>query len=278
MRLIREIGNARRVVRKEKERKRTVGLVPTMGYLHEGHLSLVRIARKKCDFLVVSVFVNPTQFGPKEDLRKYPRDLKRDLRLLKREGVDLAFYPPMRQMYPEGYRTYVEVNEWSKLLCGASRPIHFRGVTTVVLKLFNILQPDIAVFGSKDFQQAVIIKKMVKDLDLGVRIITGPTVREPDGLAMSSRNLYLSEIERKNGVVLYQSLKWVKEAYKDGLSDPRVAVARMKKMIKAKHGRIDYIEMVDKNTLEPVKKLKKGTLVALAVFFGRTRLIDNTLL
>ena len=276
--MVKSISRARNIITVARSKGRKIGLVPTMGYLHEGHLSLVRIARKKCDFLIVSVFVNPTQFGPKEDLRKYPRDLKRDFGLLKKEGTDLVFSPSVREMYPEGYRTYVEVVEWSKLLCGASRPVHFRGVTTVVLKLFNILQPDIAVFGSKDFQQAVIIKKMVKDLDLGVRIITGPTVREPDGLAMSSRNTYLSEIERKNAVILYQSLKWVKEAYKDGLRDPKLAIVRMKKMIKAKGGRIDYIEMVDKNTLEPIKKLKKGTLVALAVYFGRTRLIDNTLL
>jgi pantoate--beta-alanine ligase len=278
MRVVKSISRAREIIAATRKKGKKVGLVPTMGYLHEGHLSLVRIARKKCDFLVVSVFINPTQFGPKEDLRKYPRDLKRDLRLLKKEGTDLVFCPSVKQMYPEGYRTYVEVIEWSKIMCGTSRPIHFRGVTTVVLKLFNILRPDIAVFGSKDFQQAVIIKKMVKDLDLGVKVVTGPIIREPDGLAMSSRNTYLSKLERKNAVILYESLKWVREAYKDGLHDPKVAVARMKKMIKAKGGRIDYVELVDKNTLEPVKKLKRGTLVALAVYFGRTRLIDNTLL
>jgi pantoate--beta-alanine ligase len=278
MQMVKSISRVKKIMTATRNKSKKIGLVPTMGYLHEGHLSLVRIARKKCEFLVISVFVNPTQFGPREDLRKYPRDLKRDLRLLKKEGVDLVFCPSAKEMYPEGYQTYVEVIQWSKLLCGASRPIHFRGVTTVVLKLFNILQPDIAVFGSKDFQQAVIIKKMVKDLDLGIRIITGPIIREPDGLAMSSRNNYLSGVERENAVVVYQSLKWVKEAYKDGLHDPKIAVARMKKMIRAKGGKIDYIEMVEKNTLEPAKKLKKGILVALAVFFGRTRLIDNTLL
>jgi pantoate--beta-alanine ligase len=278
MRVIKSISQVKKIITSTKKKGKKIGLVPTMGYLHEGHLSLVRIARKKCDFLVVSIFVNPAQFGPEEDLRKYPRDLKHDLVLLKEEDTDLVFYPPVKAIYPEGYRTYVEVVEWSNLLCGTSRPIHFRGVTTVVLKLFNILTPDIAVFGSKDFQQAVILKKMVKDLDLGVRVITGPIIRERDGLAMSSRNTYLSETERKNAVILYRSLKWLRKAYKEGLRNPGVGIAKMKKIIKGKGGRIDYIEMVDKNTLEPVKKLKKGTLIALAVYFGRTRLIDNTVL
>lgn len=278
MQLVRSITKVKKIIAAQKKRGMKIGLVPTMGYLHEGHLSLVRIAHKKCDFLVVSVFVNPTQFGPEEDFRKYPRDLKRDLRLLKLEGVDLVFYPSASQMYPDGFQTYVEVTEWSRLLCGASRPVHFRGVTTVVLKLFNIVQPDIAVFGSKDFQQAVIIKKMVKDLNLNVRIVTGRIVRENDGLAMSSRNKYLSEKERKNAVVLYRSLKWVKRAYRKGLRKPRHAVEMMAEMIEKKGGGIDYIQAVDEDTLEPVKKLRKGTLIALAVFFGRTRLIDNILL
>jgi pantoate--beta-alanine ligase len=278
MRLVRRIAQAKKIVERTQKRELAIGLVPTMGYLHEGHLSLVRIARKKCDFLIVSIFVNPTQFGPKEDFRRYPRDLRRDLRLLKMEGVDLVFYPSVREMYPAGYRTYVEVHEWSRLLCGASRPTHFRGVTTVVLKLFNILAPDIAVFGRKDYQQAVIIGKMVKDLNLRIRVITGPIVREKDGLAMSSRNKYLNARERKNALVLGESLKWVRQAYKRGLRDPQAGILRMNRMIKGKGGRIDYIEMVDKNTLEPVRKLKKGTLVALAVFFGKTRLIDNTIL
>ncbi|MGB7055972.1 MAG: pantoate--beta-alanine ligase [bacterium] len=278
MRLVKSISQVRKIVASAKKKRRKIGLVPTMGYLHDGHLSLVRMARRKCDFLIVSVFVNPAQFGPKEDLRRYPRDLKRDLRLLKKEGVDLVFNPSQKAMYPKSFRTYVEVIEWSKLLCGASRPIHFRGVTTVVLKLFNILTPDIAVFGRKDFQQAVIIKKMVKDLNLSVKVMTGKTVREPDGLAMSSRNAYLSENERKNAAVLYGSLKWLRQAYQRGLCDPRLGISRMRKMIKGKGGSIDYIEMVDRNTLEPVNKLRKGTLVALAVFFGRTRLIDNTIL
>jgi pantoate--beta-alanine ligase len=235
-------------------------------------------SRSKCEFLVVSVFVNPAQFGPKEDLRKYPRDLKRDLCLLRKEGVDLVFNPSQKTIYPKDFRTYVEVIDWGKLLCGASRPIHFRGVTTVVLKLFNIIEPDIAVFGRKDFQQAVIIKRMVRDLNLDARIVTGKTVREQDGLAMSSRNTYLSETQRENAVVLFESLKWLRQAYIKGLSDPKLAKNRMASMIRAKRGKIDYIALVDKNTLEPVNKLRRGTLVALAVFFGRTRLIDNTVL
>lgn len=266
------------IIRAAKAKGKKVGLVPTMGYLHEGHLSLVRLARKKCDLLVVSIFVNPTQFGPKEDLRRYPRDLKRDLRLLGKESVDLVFYPSVREMYPDGYRTYVEVTEWSKRLCGASRPIHFRGVTTVVLKLFNILEPDVAVFGGKDFQQALIIKKMVRDLDLNVRIMVGKTIRERDGLAMSSRNIFLDERERKNATILHESLRWVRHAYKNGVRDSRILISNMRKMIMQKGGKIDYIETVDTNTLEPVKNLKKGNLIALAVFFGRTRLIDNTIL
>jgi pantoate--beta-alanine ligase len=200
------------------------------------------------------------------------------MRLLRAEGVDLVFNPTPKAMYPRGYRTHVEVIEWSKLMCGVSRPMHFRGVTTVVLKLLNILTPDIAVFGRKDYQQAVIIRKMVKDLNLPVRIMTGKIVREPDGLAMSSRNTYLGKTQRENAVVLYDSLRWLRQAYIKGLRDPRLAKSKMASMIRRKKGRIDYVAIVDKNTLVPVEKIRKGTLVALAVFFGRTRLIDNTVL
>lgn len=268
----------RKIAASAKRRGKTIGLVPTMGYLHEGHLSLVRLARRKCDLLVVSIFVNPTQFGPKEDFGRYPRDLKRDLKLLKKEKVDLVFNPSVGEMYRVGHQTYVEVVDWSKLMCGVSRPIHFRGVTTVVLKLFNIVDPDVAVFGGKDYQQAVIIRKMVRDLDLGVKIVTGKIVREKDGLAMSSRNKYLSRVQRKNAVVLYNCLKWLRQYYIKGLRDPKLAVNKMASMIKGKQGKVDYIALVDRNTLEPVRKLRKGTLVALAVFFGKTRLIDNTTL
>lgn len=278
MRLVKSIDQVRKAVRAQRKKGKKIGLVPTMGYLHEGHLSLVRLARRKSGFLVVSVFINPAQFGPKEDLREYPRDLKRDLRMLKREGVDLVFCPSVAQMYPGGYQTYVEVVRWSKILCGATRPVHFRGVATVVLKLFNIIAPDIAVFGRKDYQQALVIQRMVTDLNLDVKILTGRIVREKDGLAMSSRNTYLSAEHRKHAVILYESLKWLKRAYAEGLRDPKTAESRMAALITAKDGRIDYIAVVDKNTLEPVKELKRGTLAALAVFFGKTRLIDNTIL
>lgn len=278
MRVVKRIAQVRKIAASAKRRGKTIGLVPTMGYLHEGHLSLVRLARRKCDLLVVSIFVNPTQFGPKEDFGRYPRDLKRDLKLLKKEKVDLVFNPSVGEMYRVGHQTYVEVVDWSKLMCGVSRPIHFRGVTTVVLKLFNIVDPDVAVFGGKDYQQAVIIRKMVRDLDLGVKIVTGKIVREKDGLAMSSRNKYLSRVQRKNAVVLYNCLKWLRQYYIKGLRDPKLAVNKMASMIKGKQGKVDYIALVDRNTLEPVRKLRKGTLVALAVFFGKTRLIDNTTL
>ena len=278
MRVVKRITQVKKIIAQAKRKGRKIGLVPTMGYLHEGHLSLVRLTRRKCDFLVVSIFVNPAQFGPKEDFRDYPRDLKRDLQLLKNEKVDLVFNPLVREMYREGYQTYVEVVDWGKLMCGASRPIHFRGVATVVLKLFNIIAPDLAVFGSKDYQQAVIIRKMTEDLNLGVKIVTGRIVREKDGLAMSSRNKYLNETQRKNAVVLYESLQWFRQAYMRGLRDPKLAVNKMASVIKKKKGKVDYIAIVDKNTLQPIKKLRKGTLVALAVYFGRTRLIDNTIL
>jgi len=278
MRLIKKVDIARRIVKDARKKGKVVGLVPTMGYLHEGHLSLVRQARRKCDLLVVSIFVNPAQFGPKEDFKKYPRDLDKDLSMLRKEGVDLVFTPSVREMYAPEHLTYVEVSDLSRLLCGASRPIHFRGVVTVVLKLFNILQPDIAVFGRKDYQQAVIIRKMVKDLNLSVDVLTGPTVREKDGLAMSSRNIYLNAVQRKNAVVLYRCLKWVRQAYIDGLRDPKLAAKKIRSMISIKKGRVDYVAVVDKNTLKPVNKLRRGTLIALAVFFGKTRLIDNIIL
>jgi len=278
MRLVKTIAAAKKIIKQEKNKGKTIGFVPTMGYLHKGHLSLVRIARRKSEFLVVSIFVNPTQFEPKEDLREYPRDLKKDLKLLKQEGTDLVFYPSEKQIYPSDYKTYVQVKDLSKLLCGVSRPHHFQGVTTIVLKLFNIIKPDIAVFGQKDYQQGVIIKRMVKDLCLDIKILIGKIIREKDGLAMSSRNTYLSTQQRENATVLYQSLRWVKWCFNDGLTSPKKAIKKIRVMIKQNSGKVDYIVAVNKNTLEPVKKLKKGTLIALAAYFGKTRLIDNTIL
>jgi len=278
MLLIRDINKLKRIIERAKKRGKVVGFVPTMGFLHEGHLSLVRIARRKSDVLVVSIFVNPTQFTPSEDFNKYPRDLNKDMRLLRGEGVDLIFYPNTKGMYPPNYATCVEVQGLNRLLCGISRPHHFRGVTTIVLKLFNIVNPDIAVFGKKDYQQAVIIKRMVKDLHLGVRIVLGKTVREKDGLAMSSRNTYLSKKQRMNAVVLYESLQWMRLGFKKGLRDRKKALTKIRALIRRRGGKIDYVEAVDKKTLKPVRRLKKGTLIALAVYFGRTRLIDNTIL
>ncbi len=278
MRLVKTIAETKKIIRLEKNKGKTIGFVPTMGYLHKGHLSLVHIARRKSEFLVVSIFVNPTQFEPEEDLREYPRDLKKDLKLLKKEGADLVFYPSVKQIYPSDYKTYVQVKDLSKLLCGVSRPHHFQGVTTVVLKLFNIIEPDIAVFGQKDYQQGVIIKRMVKDLCLDIKILFGKIIREKDGLAMSSRNTYLSTQQRENATVLYQSLRWVKWCFNDGLTSPKKAIKKIRAMIKQNSGKVDYIVVVNKNTLEPVKKLKKGTLIALAAYFGKTRLIDNTIL
>jgi len=278
MLLIRDINKLKRIIERAKKRGKVVGFVPTMGFLHEGHLSLVRIARRKSDVLVVSIFVNPTQFTPSEDFNKYPRDLNKDMRLLRGEGVDLIFYPNTKGMYPPNYATCVEVQGLNRLLCGISRPHHFRGVTTIVLKLFNIVNPDIAVFGKKDYQQAVIIKRMVKDLHLGVRIVLGKTVREKDGLAMSSRNTYLSKKQRMNAVVLYESLQWMRRVFKKGLRDRKKALTKIRALIRRRGGKIDYVEAVDKKTLKPVRRLKKGTLIALAVYFGRTRLIDNTIL
>ncbi|MBA7640901.1 Pantothenate synthetase [subsurface metagenome] len=278
MRLVKTITAAKKIIKQEKNKGKTIGFVPTMGYLHKGHLSLVHIARRKSEFLVVSIFVNPTQFSPDEDLKKYPWDIKRDLKLLKQEGTDLVFYPSVKQIYPSDYKTYVQVKDLSKLLCGVSRPHHFQGVTTVVLKLFNIIKPDIAVFGQKDYQQGVIIKRMVKDLCLDIKILFGKIIREKDGLAMSSRNTYLSTQQRENATVLYQSLRWVKWCFNDGLTSPKKAIKKIRAVIKQNSGKVDYIAAVNKNTLEPVKKLKKGTLIALAAYFGKTRLIDNTIL
>ena len=277
MHVVAKIKTVRRLLANARRRGKKTAFVPTMGYLHEGHLSLVRLAQKHADYVVVSIFVNPTQFGPKEDFTRYPRNQKRDLASLKKEHVNLVFCPKNRELYSHDYKTYVEVRNWSKILCGVSRPTHFQGVTTVVLKLFNIIEPDIAVFGQKDYQQLLIIQKMVCDLNLKVRIIAGKTVRETDGLAMSSRNSYLTDTQRKKASIIYKSLKWVRKNHsKFKTSGP--ALARVRAMIKKAGGKIDYIEAVDKSTLIPVKSLRPGTRVLLAAFFGKTRLIDNIII
>ncbi|MCD6441812.1 MAG: pantoate--beta-alanine ligase [Candidatus Marinimicrobia bacterium] len=255
---------------------KTIGLVPTMGYFHEGHLSLIDVARKNCDIVVVSLFVNPTQFGPNEDLAKYPRDFERDERLAKERGADIIFYPDTREMYPDPFLTYVVTEKLSGVLCGESRPIHFRGVTTVVAKLFNIVQPDIAVFGRKDAQQAIIIKKMVADLNFPVEIIVAPIIREADGLAMSSRNTYLNSKERKQAPIIYRALQKAIEMVQRGELDAESVERSIRQQIEtAPLARIEYIEIVNEKNLEPVKTIEPGTFVAVAVWFGKTRLIDN---
>ncbi|MDD5006013.1 MAG: pantoate--beta-alanine ligase [Candidatus Omnitrophica bacterium] len=263
---------------KLKRKGNTIGFVPTMGYLHDGHLSLIRRARKDCDVVVVSIFVNPLQFGPREDLKKYPRNFKKDSALCKKY-TDILFYPNVREMYPDDFLTEIEVNKLSNVLCGASRPGHFKGVATVVNKLFNIIFPDMAYFGQKDAQQAVIIKKMVKDLNIPADIKVMPTVREKDGLAMSSRNSYLSRQERGDAAVLYRSLILAKNMVKKGATDSNKIISKMRNLIlNKKSAKIDYISIVNPETLDPLKKMNKQALVLLAVFVGKTRLIDNILI
>lgn len=251
-----------------------------MGALHEGHLSLIRLARERSDLVVVSIFVNPTQFGPKEDLAKYPRDLKGDAAKCRRAGADLVFAPSIREVYPKGFSTYVNVEGLTRGLCGTSRPGHFRGVATVVCKLFNMVQPDVAVFGQKDAQQAAVIKQMARDLDIAVNIVIAPIVREPDGLAMSSRNAYLSPAERAQAPALHHALQLAKALAKKGRRDAEGVKREMEKLIgiEAPLGKIDYIEIVDSADLRPVRSIRGKTLAALAVRFPSARLIDNTVL
>jgi pantoate--beta-alanine ligase len=257
---------------------RRIGFVPTMGYLHEGHLSLLNLARKHSDITVMSIFVNPTQFGPNEDYDRYPRDFARDERLARERGCDILFYPSVHEMYPKPYRTYVSVEEITDVLCGASRPGHFRGVATVVTKLFNIVKPHVAVFGQKDAQQAIVIKQMVRDLNMDVEILVAPIVREPDGLAMSSRNTYLNEKERQDALVLYRSLKKAEELIRQGERDASRIKQEMETMIRsADTAKIDYVEIVDTTNLKSLDTLKGEVLIALAVWIGKTRLIDNTI-
>jgi len=253
-----------------------VGFVPTMGYLHEGHLALVRQARAENSSVVVSIFVNPTQFGPQEDFDKYPRNPKRDLAMLEKEGVDIVFMPSVAEMYPPQFDSWVEVGKVTERLEGATRPGHFRGVTTVVAKLLNIVQPDKAYFGQKDAQQLVVIKKMVADLDMNVEIIAVPTVREPDGLAMSSRNIYLNAEERKAALVLYQALTLAQKLWSQGERDAQAIHQQMTAIIqKQPLAEIDYISIADAETLDELDTVKTPALVSLAVKIGKTRLIDN---
>lgn len=281
MKVYRLISEIRNSIKQFKEERKIISFVPTMGYLHEGHLSLVRYAKKNSDVCVVSIFVNPTQFGPNEDFSRYPRDEKRDLDLLEKENCDLVFIPSAEEMYGTDYQTFVKVKKYSDILEGEFRPTHFEGVTTVVLKLFNIVQPDFAVFGQKDAQQAFIIQKMVNDLNIPIRIDVLPIVRESDGLAMSSRNVYLNEDERKQALSLFQGIQLAEKLFKDGERNTKRIIQEVKKIINQYPlAKIDYVEIVDRNTFLKVDDLKKGNsyYLLLAVRVGNTRLIDNTIL
>ena len=256
-----------------------IAFVPTMGYFHEGHLSLMREAQNKADQVIVSIYVNPTQFGPKEDFSKYPRDFERDTKLAQSVGVDVIFFPSDKDMYPNGYQTYVDVEKVTQNLCGASRPGHFRGVTTICCKLFNIVKPHAAIFGKKDFQQLAAIKRMVADLNLDLEIVGMATFREPDGLAMSSRNVYLSPEERSSALSLVGSLKMAQKLYAEGERKASVMIGEATKLIKsAKFTDIDYIKICDASTLEDVEDIQSEVVMALAVRVGKTRLIDNSVL
>jgi pantoate--beta-alanine ligase len=272
-----------RLARRWRRQGVRVGFVPTMGYLHAGHLNLMRVARRRAGAagkVVVSIYVNPTQFGPTEDLSRYPRDLKRDLQLCRAAGVDVVFAPADSEIYPgksEGlYSTYVVEEQLSAGMEGASRPVHFRGVTTVVAKLFNLVLPDVAVFGAKDWQQAAIIQRMVSDLNFPVKIIVAPTVRERDGLALSSRNKYLDPAQRAQAIVLHQAIQRARARVGPKAVSSAKLRADLHKFIAAQPlARLDYVEFFDPETLAPAKTVRRGTHMALAVFFGKTRLIDN---
>lgn len=256
-----------------------IGFVPTMGYLHDGHLSLMRIAREQCDVLVTSIFVNPTQFGPSEDFNEYPRDPDHDRQVCKKVGVDIIFYPTPPEMYARDHTVYVVEDYLSSGLCGETRPIHFRGVLTVVAKLFNVVQPDLAVFGQKDAQQFRLIQQMARDLNFPIEIIAGPIVREKDGLAMSTRNQYLSPQEREDAVQINRALQRAEDLFDRGERWAEVYRRELEVVIhKAATARIDYIEIVAVQNFQPVSRIEEPTLVAIAVFFEKARLIDNTVL
>lgn len=279
MRQIETVGGMKVACRSVTQTGKRLGLVPTMGALHEGHLSLVRAAKSQSDVVAVSIFVNPLQFGPTEDFAKYPRTLDRDVALLQELGVDLIFVPSVAEMYPPGAKTQVEVSDLSGRLDGGSRPGHFRGVTTVVCKLLEIVRPDRAFFGQKDASQVAVLRTMVRDLDMDVEIVVCPIVREADGLAMSSRNAYLNGAQRQQALVLSRSLQQVKSAVGAGEWDAEKLAAIGTGTITAEPGvRLDYFAIVDPNTLEPLRDVSRGALVAVAAWVGPTRLIDNILL
>lgn len=280
MKIHRTVDDMRSASKAARHAGSRLGLVPTMGALHEGHLSLIRVAKASCQVVIVSIFVNPTQFGPNEDLAQYPRPFERDRALLENEGADILFAPPVDEMYPQGGAvTWVTVEELSGKLDGHSRPGHFRGVTTVVANLFHVVEPDAAFFGQKDAAQAAIIRRMVRDLNFSVEIVVCPIVREPDGLAMSSRNAYLDPQQRRQALVLHRSLLLVKRLTAAGESAAPKLIAAAKEVFAQEPAvRLDYFEIVDPDSLDPVADVSKGALVAVAGFVGSTRLIDNLLL
>ena len=278
MQVVKRVREMARLAERLRRRRETIGFVPTMGALHEGHLSLIRAARRENETVVVSVFVNPLQFGPHEDFAQYPRDLRRDVRLAASEGTDVVFAPEASEMYPEGFCTHVEVEGISRRLEGVMRPGHFRGVTTVVATLFHVVQPTRAYLGQKDYQQAVIVTRMVEDLHLPVRIRVLPTIREPDGLAMSSRNAYLPRVERQQAAVLFRALTWAKDAIHHGERDPKRLRRRLSELMHQQPRlRVQEIALVDAKTLAPLKILRGRVAILVAARLGRTRLIDNLL-
>lgn len=272
-----KIDEIRKFCSDAKRERKTIGFVPTMGYLHKGHTSLMEIARPKCDILVVSIFVNPTQFGPNEDFERYPRNKERDLKICEEVGVDAVFMPNVKEMYPDGYSTYVNVEgDLTRYLCGASRPGHFRGVSTIVTKLFNIITPDFAVFGEKDAQQLAVVRQLVRDLNFPIEIVSAPIVRDTDGLAMSSRNEYLTPREREIAPAIYKSLLIAKELVEEGERNSDVIISAIRDYLEeAGEFKIDYVQVVNPQTMEPIHQISNKALIAVAAFLGKTRLIDN---
>jgi len=280
MEIIKKIKDCKLIIKKLREKGYIIGFVPTMGFLHEGHLNLIRMAKKECDKVIISIFVNPTQFEPGEDFKKYPRNIERDSILAEKEGVDYIFYPAAGEMYKSRHKTLVEVKDLGSIMCGRYRPGHFAGVATVVLKLFNIINAHKAYFGEKDYQQMVIIKRMVEDLNLDIEIVSGPTIREKDGLALSSRNKYLSREERENAVILYRCLNLAKDMIIKGEEDLRKVQKKVLGQLKKNKfvRKIDYFEFRDPLTLDEKKSVGKNDrkiLAAVAAWVGSTRLIDN---
>ncbi len=277
MQIIRSVKKMQATARALAVRGKTVGLVPTMGYLHEGHLSLIRRAKKAADVVIVSIFVNPTQFAPHEDIGRYPRDEKGDIKKIKSAGGDIVFIPRAKEIYPSDFQASVTVEELTKTLEGASRPTHFRGVTTVVAKLFNICHPDVAVFGMKDYQQAIVLKQMTADLGYPIKSIIAPTVRERDGLAMSSRNVYLTPQQRKDALCLYYALRTAQAMVQSGIIDTYMIKKEMKAVIRnvCPSAEVDYIAFTDFHSLGPLEKVVKNTICSLAVKVHGVRLIDN---